>query len=92
MTNQEAIDIIRRAIVQVEWDYPMEIAAALDKAVEALKKEIPRKWEYDRPVHWRCPACGTMMGQNIYYHKYCYICGQKCEGVDKENDAEGGTA
>lgn len=38
MTNQEAINIIKTAIAQVEWDYPMECAAALDKAIEALGK------------------------------------------------------
>ena len=38
MTNQEAIDILKRAVAQVEWDYPMEIAAAIDKAIEALQK------------------------------------------------------
>ena len=45
MTNQEAIDIIRRAKAQVEWDYPMEIAAAFDKAIEALAKDnnVPDK-------------------------------------------------
>lgn len=36
MTNQEAIDIIKTAIAQVEWDYPMEYTAAFDMAVEAL--------------------------------------------------------
>lgn len=38
MTNQEAIDIIKNAIAQVEWDYPMDYAAAFDMAVEALAK------------------------------------------------------
>lgn len=40
MTNKEAIDIIKRATAEVEWEYPMEIAAALDKAVEALQNGI----------------------------------------------------
>ena len=39
MTNQEAIDIIKTAIAQVEWDYPMDYAAAFDKAIEALEKQ-----------------------------------------------------
>lgn len=42
MTNQEAIDIIKMAIAQVEWDYQMEYAAAFDKAIEALKAQEPR--------------------------------------------------
>jgi hypothetical protein len=37
MTNKEAIDIIKTTIAQVEWDYPMDYAAAFDKAVEALE-------------------------------------------------------
>ena len=36
MTNQEAIEIIKTAIAQVEWDYPMDYAAAFDMAVKAL--------------------------------------------------------
>ena len=39
MTNQEAIDIIKTAIAEVEWDYPMDYAAAFDMAVEALAKD-----------------------------------------------------
>lgn len=39
MTNQEAIDIIKTAIDQVEWDYPMDYAAAFDLAVKALEKQ-----------------------------------------------------
>ena len=39
MDNTEAIEIIKTAIAKVEWDYPMEYAAALDKAVEALKEQ-----------------------------------------------------
>ena len=37
MTNQEAIDIIKTAIAQVEWDFPMDYAAAFDKAIDALE-------------------------------------------------------
>ena len=43
MNNQEAINIIRTAVAQVEWDYPMDYAAAFDKAIEALEQpEIVR--------------------------------------------------
>ena len=37
MTNQEAAALIRRAQAEIEWDYPMEYAAAFDKAIEALE-------------------------------------------------------
>ena len=38
MTNQEAADLIRRAIAEIEWEQPMEYAAAFDKAIEALER------------------------------------------------------
>ena len=55
MTNKEAIEIIKTAIAQVEWDYPMDYAAAFDKAIEALeapksswvsvKDRLPDVWQ-----------------------------------------------
>ena len=39
MTNKEAIDIIKVAIAEIEWEYPMEYAAAFDMAVKALERQ-----------------------------------------------------
>lgn len=44
---------------------------------ESLKKQIPEKWVCDRPNHWACPSCGTMMGTNARFSNYCYSCGQR---------------
>ena len=42
MNNQEAIEAIKLAQAQVEWDYPMEYAAAFDMAISALQeKDVP---------------------------------------------------
>lgn len=41
MTNKEAIETIKHAISEIEWMYPMNYAAAFDKAVEALEKQEP---------------------------------------------------
>jgi Protein of unknown function (DUF551). len=41
MTREEAIEAIKMAQAQVEWDYPMDYAAAFDMAIEALK---PAGW------------------------------------------------
>ena len=41
MTNKEAIDTIKHAIAEAEWTYPMDYAAAFDKAVEALEASSP---------------------------------------------------
>lgn len=53
MTNQEAIDIIKNAIAQVEWDYPMDYAAAFDMAIETLEKLK----DPDRVKVVRCENC-----------------------------------
>lgn len=53
MTNQEAIDIIKNAIAQVEWDYPMDYAAAFDMAVNALERQD----DPDRVKVVRCWDC-----------------------------------
>lgn len=38
MTYKEAIETIKIAIAEVEWNYPMDYAIAFDKAIEALEK------------------------------------------------------
>ena len=53
MTNQEAIGIIKTAIAEVEWEYPMDYAAAFDKAMEALEKLN----DPDRVKVVRCADC-----------------------------------
>lgn len=39
MTDKEAAEIIKVAKAEVEWEYPMEYAAAFDKAIEVLERE-----------------------------------------------------
>lgn len=39
MTNREAIETIKIAIAEVEWNYPMDYAIAFDMAIEALEIE-----------------------------------------------------
>ena len=43
MTNEEAIEIIKIAIAEVEWNYPMDYAVAFETAIAALEKQIPKK-------------------------------------------------
>lgn len=38
MTDKEVAEIIKVARAEVEWEYPMEYAAAFDRAIEALDK------------------------------------------------------
>ncbi len=37
MTIEEAIAIIEAAITEVEWNYPLEYAAAFEMAIAALR-------------------------------------------------------
>ena len=43
MTNKEAIETIKIAIAEVEWNYPMDYAIAFETAISALEKQIPKK-------------------------------------------------
>ena len=40
MTPHEAIETIKIAVAEVEWNYPMDYAVAFEMAVEALEKQI----------------------------------------------------
>lgn len=61
MTPQEAIDTLRVAIAEVEWNYPLDYAVAMEMGIEALEKEISMT-----PVH-----CGSVVNTEIcpYYGK-----------------------
>jgi len=37
--TEEIVGILRNAQAEVEWEYPMDYAAAIDKAIEALYVE-----------------------------------------------------
>ena len=39
MTKEEAIETIKIAIAEVEWNYPMDYSIAFDMAIDALERE-----------------------------------------------------
>lgn len=94
MEREEAIKIIEMARAQVEWDYPMDYAAAFDKAIEALKQE-PRKGHWieqnDDYYDWyECSECGYGSEGEMQYSSecdvrtnYCPCCGAKMEEVEE---------
>ena len=49
MTREEAIEVIKLALAQVEWDYPMDYAVAFDMAIKALEQEPCDKCEVGNP-------------------------------------------
>ena len=77
MNNQEAIEIIRTAVAEVEWNYPMEYAAAFDMAIEALERQdaiepvspLSPTWS---SIHF-CGKCMYPVGRQ----NYCSQCGRK---------------
>lgn len=50
MTNEEAIKTIKTAISEVEWEYPIDYAAAFEVAIKALEEQA--RWI---PVSERLP-------------------------------------
>ena len=80
MTSEEAITTLELAISEVEWNYPLDISIALETAIEALKKQIPRKplnpygRYYGKAKGGNCPICGA--GTNSVTYTYCHKCGQ----------------
>lgn len=43
MKPKEAIDTLKALCAAVEWDFPLDYAAAIDEAIEALEKQVPKK-------------------------------------------------
>lgn len=81
MTPREAIDTLKIAMAEVEWNYPFDYAVAMEMAIKALEKEIPMKpFLYDSEfLHFgNCPRC--QKSTNGYDDwKICKNCGQKLD-------------
>ena len=94
MTNAEAIEIIKIAIAEVEWDYPMDYTVAFEMAIDALEKHIPKKPTKTKiatlnkspeAISWEaihcCPRCESNL---VSQYKYCPQCGQEIEWSGEE--------
>ena len=90
MTPKEAIETIKIATAEVEWNYPINYAAAFEVAIEALEKQMPKKYEI-----WNgqccCPNCNVMFGNyddlkllKSWKMDYCKFCGQTIDWSDGE--------
>lgn len=87
MTEREAIEIIKTAKADVEWNYPLDYSIAFDTAIEALEKQIPKKPinkenNYQRNVGL-CPCCKEIIDDWEDY-KYCGECGQAIDWREEE--------
>ena len=80
MNLREVIKTLEIARAEVEWDYPMDYAVAIDEAIKAIDKQIPKKPKLHRKfevlgiIHeiYLCPSCGAMLDNE----DYCMSCGQ----------------
>ena len=95
MTPQEAIETIKVAIAEVEWNYPMDYTVAFEEAIMALEKQVPKQPKEYEDKYYTCPNCGnvTMMKWERYPDRlmdksnglpYCLGCGQclDWEGIE----------
>ena len=73
MTVNEALKFM--ILFRNEWDVNSKTknAEALDVAIEALEKQIPKEPIYQLE-HEKCPACGSFLIET-----YCTRCGQKID-------------
>ena len=77
MTPEEAIKTLKIAKAEVEWNYPLDYGIALDMAIEALEKQLPKK-----PIDkYNCPRC---RGQLLGKVKHCEDCGQAIDWSEGE--------
>lgn len=74
MEPKEAIDTLKALSAAVEWDFPLDYAAAIDAAIEALEKQIPKKPRMPFDAYFTCPVC---WGYVEYPFEYCRGCGQR---------------
>ena len=80
MTTQEAIDTIKIAIAEVEWEYPMDYAVAFEEAIKALEKQIPKKPIitdfFDSGCCPNCERCISWIKNEYFDFDNCPYCGQ----------------
>ena len=94
MTESEAIKELHK-IRPRGGIIPQKRAEALDIAIQALEKQIPKKtimkqyFEDLEEEYWCCPTCGKILTDRIpadnktfYFH--CMNCGQKFDWSDEE--------
>lgn len=92
MTENEAIKFMK--LFREEWDKnsKTENAKALDIAIQAIEKQIPKKPYHISPVddndnaNVECPICHcvTDYAINVIKKGHCWKCGQLLDWSDEE--------
>ena len=76
MNLKEVIKTLEIAKAEVEWNYPMDYAVAIDEAIKAVEKQIPKKPEIEGE-YYVCPVCGVYQETSEGNPPYCINCGQR---------------
>ncbi len=90
MTYEEVISRIKpiaessRAVDGVGLFEPKPITIALEMAIEALEKQIPKKLKYIPGAFYSCPTCGNGYGRKTEFVNHCFNCGQAILWEDTE--------
>lgn len=85
MTNEEAITTLTMMQAQIEWDYPMEYAVAIDMAIEALRSatDINVATKETEIIH--CRDCKHWEGEYIngfWYFEECSL--NRCRALSDD--------
>ena len=83
MNLKEVIKTLELAKAEVEWNYPMDYAVAIDEAIKAVEKQIAKKPVFNSGSFHFCPTC-VDENKTVSYdflldrgQSYCRRCGQK---------------
>lgn len=92
MTIVDAIELIKIAKAEIEWEYPLDYQIAFDEAIKALEKQIPHERVRRDKGYFRyeCPKCENTL--YVLMQSYCGNCGQAIDWSkeDLKDDIYGG--
>lgn len=89
MTNEKALEIMDILINPHETDFTFEEEKeAYEIAIEALKKQIPKKpinEPINQSLHYKlCPRCNRKISGMEWGQEYCWSCGQAIDWQEDE--------
>lgn len=85
MTNQEVLDNLALAQAQIEWEYSMNIAAALDVAMKRVK-DWERLKENIKGAKWSANHLSDMNYKNGYMSALSLIEGNMAEMENEDGE------
>lgn len=90
MTENEAVEAMQFDLKIGGEIHSQVLRDAVDVAIQALEKQIPKKVKNSGeriPFEWYCPTCGEILCDDGYKNtdiKYCEQCGQVLDWRDEQ--------